>query len=150
MLCCCLWISPCCAINCKFHHVAQLFLNFTMLCNCGHEVLLGAVWALLGQFYAITFWPKIKFFKNVKIYQNTLSRNYLCQKIVKGGWLSWIFRDPQNWKIGHFQGKVQVLYLFGNLWSATKRGWREKNKKRPGKLMLRVTRWQNQLWCSST
>ena len=40
----------------------------------------------LGQFYAITFWPKMKIEKNVKIYQNTLSRNYLCQKIVKGGW----------------------------------------------------------------
>ena len=39
-----------------------------------------------GQFYAITFWPKMKIDKNVKIYQNTLSRNYLCQKIVKGGW----------------------------------------------------------------
>ena len=39
-----------------------------------------------GQFYAITFWPKIKIEKNVKIYQNTLSRDYLCKKIVKGGW----------------------------------------------------------------
>ena len=39
-----------------------------------------------GQFYAITFWPKMKIEKNVKIYQNILSRNYLCQKIVKGGW----------------------------------------------------------------
>ena len=41
--------------------------------------------ATIGQFYAITFWPKMKIEKNVKIYQNTLSRNYLCQKIVKGG-----------------------------------------------------------------
>ena len=52
-----------------------------------------------GQFYAISFYrkkgaPKIE--KNVIIYQNTLSRNYWCQKIVKGGWLSWIFWDPLN------------------------------------------------------
>ena len=43
------------------------------------------------------FWgalPKIE--KNVKICLNTFSRNYLCQKIVKGGWQSWIFRDPLN------------------------------------------------------
>ena len=38
--------------------------------------------------------PKIE--KNVIIHQYTLSRNYLCQKIVKGGWQSWIFRDPLN------------------------------------------------------
>ena len=25
-----------------------------------------------------------------------MSRNYWCQKIVKGGWLSWIFWDPLN------------------------------------------------------
>ena len=43
------------------------------------------------------FWgplPKIE--KSVKICLNTFSRNYLCQKIVKGGWQSWIFRDPLN------------------------------------------------------
>ena len=34
-----MWISPClwnwarCAIVCEFHHVVQLFVNFTMLCN---------------------------------------------------------------------------------------------------------------------
>merc|ERR1711923_177795 len=34
MLCNCLCISSCCAIICVFHHVVQLFVYFTMLCNC--------------------------------------------------------------------------------------------------------------------
>ena len=38
--------------------------------------------------------PKIE--KNITIQQYILSRIYLCQKIVKGGWQSWIFRDPLN------------------------------------------------------
>ena len=33
MLCNCLWISPCCAIVCEFHHVVQLFWYFTMFYN---------------------------------------------------------------------------------------------------------------------
>ena len=53
MLCNCLRTSSCCAIVvmrccwgivpaivCEFHHVVQLFVNFIMLCNIGHEVLL--------------------------------------------------------------------------------------------------------------
>ena len=50
------------------------------------DLLLAMLRSAYGQFYAITFWPKIKIEKNVKIYQNTLSRDYLCKKIVKGGW----------------------------------------------------------------
>ena len=100
------------------------------------------------------FWgalPKIE--KNVKICLNTFSRNYLCQKIVKGGVVKLDFpRPPKFYQIWmfhknylqgpHFEGKVQVLYLFGNLWSATKRGWGEKSQKWPGKLILWVTKWQ--------
>ena len=52
-----------------------------------------------------------------------------------------MYRSPASVSAGALtlepgQGKVQVLYLFGNLWSATKRGWGDKSKKWPEKLML--------------
>ena len=45
-----------------------------------------------------------------------------AKNLSKGGGKVGFSKKNQNWKNGHFQGKVQVLYLFGNLWSGTKRG----------------------------
>ena len=39
---------PCYAIVCEFHHVVQWFMNFIILCNCGHELLLGCCWDVVG------------------------------------------------------------------------------------------------------
>ena len=46
------WISPCCAIY-EFHHVLQLFVNFTILCYCGHEVLLRSCFGVVAMLYGL-------------------------------------------------------------------------------------------------
>ena len=49
----CFWISPCCAIVCEFHHVLQLFVNFTMLCYCFWITPCFAHWKWISQCCAI-------------------------------------------------------------------------------------------------
>ena len=138
-----LWISYKCGIlnkKCQIHFIYYFIL----------------IASLNGQFYAISFYKKIRGpqnWKNVIIYQNTLNGNYWCQKKRQRGVAKLDFLRPpkffQNWvshkkcpQGPHFQGKVQVLYLFGKLLPATNRCWREKSLKRSGKLMPRVARWK--------
>ena len=47
------WISPCSATIYEFHHVVQLFVNFTILCYCGHEVLLRSCFCVVGMLYGL-------------------------------------------------------------------------------------------------
>ena len=76
ILCYCLWISPCCAIVCEFHHFVQLFVNFTMLCNTSVVGLLlrccGVVKNLCKPYCAIVseFHHVVKCFVNFTMLGN--------------------------------------------------------------------------------
>ena len=98
------------------------YVNKRLLHHVGSSTLLLFIfWGAL---------PKIE--KNVKICLNTFSRNYLCQKIVKGGWQSWIFRDPLNsTKFGCFtkitcrspivKVIIPIFQIFMNFWQIWKK-----------------------------
>ena len=79
------WVSNLFHKDYKYVKITNIWCENVILYMGSSTLLLFIFWGAL---------PKIE--KNVKICLNTFSRNYLCQKIVKGGWQSWIFRDPLN------------------------------------------------------
>ena len=71
----------------------------------------------------------MKIEKNLKIYQNILSRNYLCQKIVKGGGKVGFSKNPKIGKLDIFK-EMYKCYTFSETSGQAQKGGEERKIKK--------------------